>query len=52
MFSLSLKQLKEIALPEKYTGRATGQVRDFIQKEVIPLLDELKKDIKITETKF
>jgi adenylosuccinate lyase len=52
MFSLTLEQLEEIALPEKYTGRAAGQVKYFIEKEVALLLKDLKQNIEITETKF
>lgn len=52
MFSLSLEQLEKIALPEKYTGRAEGQVKVFIRNEVLPLLQNLNADVKIIETKY
>ncbi len=52
MFSLTLDQLKKIALPEKYTGRAEGQVKAFIKEEVIPLLKELDNKVDIEETKY
>jgi adenylosuccinate lyase len=52
MFSLSLDQLQKIALPEKYTGRAAGQVKEFIEKEVTPLLKELKDKADVEETKY
>lgn len=52
MFSLTLDQLNKIALPEKYTGRAEGQVKAFIKEEVIPLLKELDNKVDIEETKY
>ncbi|MEL7569754.1 MAG: adenylosuccinate lyase [Eubacteriaceae bacterium] len=52
MFALTLEQLEKIALPQKYTGRAEGQVKAFIKDEVIPLLTELDNKFDIEETKY
>ncbi|NMC56531.1 MAG: adenylosuccinate lyase, partial [Eubacteriaceae bacterium] len=52
MFSLTLEQLNKIALPQKYTGRAEGQVKEFIKETVIPLLTELDNKFDIEETKY
>lgn len=52
MFSLTLDQLEKIALPQKYTGRAEGQVKAFIEDEVMPLLTELDNKFDIEETKY
>ena len=36
--SVTLEELKEILKPEKYVGRAPGQVTEFLAQEIAPLL--------------
>ena len=44
MFNLSKEELKESMKPEKYIGRSSVQVEDFIKRIIKPILDE-NKDI-------
>ena len=53
MFNLSKEELKESMKPEKYIGRSSVQVEDFIKRIIKPILDEnkdilgLKADINV-----
>lgn len=38
LFPLALEEIKAQMAPEQYTGRASGQVTEFLEKEVAPLL--------------
>ena len=53
MFNLSKEELKESMKPEKYIGRSSVQVEDFIKRNIKPILEEnkellgLKADINV-----
>ena len=42
MFNLSKEELEESMKPEKYIGRSSVQVEDFIKRNIKPILDEYK----------
>jgi adenylosuccinate lyase len=41
-FNMSEEEILFIIAPEKFTGRAAGQVEDFIRESVNPILDKNK----------
>ena len=53
MFKLSKEELKDSMKPEKYIGRSSVQVEDFIKRNIKPILEEnkellgLKADINV-----
>ena len=47
-FPMTLEELKETMNPSKYVGRAPGQVKEFIEEVIQPILDENKDLLGMT----
>lgn len=43
-FALNLEQLREILKPELYTGRASSQVKEFLEEHVKPVLHQTQEE--------
>jgi adenylosuccinate lyase len=46
-FNLSLEELKRSMDPSRYVGRAPQQTEDFINEDVLPVLEEYKDELGI-----
>jgi adenylosuccinate lyase len=46
-FNLSLEELKRSMDPSRYMGRAPQQTEDFINEDVLPVLEEYKDELGI-----
>ncbi len=51
-FGLTEEEILQLMKPEKYTGRAGGQVREFIDGQIKPLLEKLTDQTETEETKY